>query len=65
MNLRNYATHVNLGDSLLSALIQSTFYIWDFELTEMKKKVFPVHYIQEFEGEESFIDLLSSLPKAS
>ncbi|KAH0661450.1 hypothetical protein KY284_026381 [Solanum tuberosum] len=33
--------------------------------TELTTKVFPIQDIEELEGEESSIDLLSALPKAS
>ena len=52
MDLKIYATHVNLGDFALSVLVQSSVSFFNFELTEMTKKVFPIQDIEELEGEE-------------
>ncbi|KAH0665143.1 hypothetical protein KY285_026349 [Solanum tuberosum] len=56
---------VNLGND---APVQFFFYLWDFELIhlqERSKEVFPIQDINELQGEDPSIDLLSSLPKAS
>ncbi|KAH0665142.1 hypothetical protein KY285_026348 [Solanum tuberosum] len=56
---------VNLGND---APVQSFSYLWDFKLIhvqERSKEVFPIPNIDELQGVDPSIDLLSSLPKAS
>ncbi|KAG5599591.1 hypothetical protein H5410_030961 [Solanum commersonii] len=68
VKLSNDATHVYLGYSSLSTPVQFFFYLWDFELIDLQQRsieVFPIPYIDELQGVDSSIDLLSSLPKAS
>ncbi|KAH0665334.1 hypothetical protein KY285_026540 [Solanum tuberosum] len=64
----NNATHVTLGYSSLRTPVQSFFYLWDFELIDLHErstKVFLISDIDEFQGVDPSINLLSSLPKAS
>ncbi|XP_055830794.1 uncharacterized protein LOC129899806 [Solanum dulcamara] len=68
VTLGDDATRVNFGDATLSTLLQSLFYLWDFELIhhqERTAEVFPITDTEESVGEEEFIDLLSLIHKAS
>ena len=68
VNLGDDATCVNSQDVASSTPVHSFFYLWDFEVIhpqERTTEVFSISDIEESKGEEPFINLLSSLHKAS